>query len=155
MVDATEAAAQTARILEELAGLLRPLMRIAGEEAAGVNVTPTQRIALFEIANSGPLRLNDLAGRIGTSVPTASRTVEALDGLGLVRRVPDPRDRRALQIDLTSGGRAQVAERQRRVTTAFAPAVTALDEDEVSGLVTMLSRLRDAFSAEIDMRRSR
>ena len=39
-------------------------------------MTATQRIALLEIADAGPLRLNDLAARIGTSAPTASRTVD-------------------------------------------------------------------------------
>ena len=53
-------------------------------------MTATQRLALFELVDQGPLRLNDLAVRMGTSAPTASRAVDALDELGLVDRKPDP-----------------------------------------------------------------
>ena len=47
----------------------------------------------------GPLRLNDLADRMGTTAPTASRAVDALVELGLVERARRPGDRRAVQID--------------------------------------------------------
>ena len=57
------------------------------------------------------LRLNELAERIVTSPPTASRAVDALVSLGFVERVPDPRDRRAVQIRVTDYGRDGVAER--------------------------------------------
>ena len=47
-------------------------------------MTATQRIALVELGEEGPLRLSDLAKRMGTSTPTASRAVDALEALGLV-----------------------------------------------------------------------
>jgi DNA-binding MarR family transcriptional regulator len=61
------------RILEELSRLIRQLTRISGGPDEARAMTATQRLALFELVDSGPLRLNDLAQRMGTSAPTASR----------------------------------------------------------------------------------
>ena len=98
------AAADTTVILEQLGKLLRELTRMTAGADEGPAMTATQRIALIEIADAGPLRLNDLAARIGTSAPTASRTVDTLDDLGLVARETDPADRRAAADRADTGG---------------------------------------------------
>lgn len=116
-------------------------------------MTSTQRLALIELAEHGPLRLNDLAARIAVSAPTASRAVDALDELRLVERLPDPSDRRALSIDLTVAGRAQVAARRARVLERFGPATRVLSRDEQSQLVAFLARLRQALD-DLDERSS-
>jgi len=93
-----------------------------------------------------PLRLNDLAARIGSSAPTASRAVDALDELGLVTRTTDADDRRAVRIELTEAGRRLVDERKARAATAFEPAVTALPAADREQLLRLLARLTDALS---------
>ena len=110
-------------------------------------MTATQRISLIEIADAGPLRLNDLAARIGTSAPTASRAVDALDELGLVARTPDPDDRRAVRIELTPAGGELVDERKARASAAFEPAVAALSAADREQLLNLLARLTDALGA--------
>ena len=107
----------------------------------GPAMTATQRIALIEIADAGPLRLNDLAARIGTSAPTASRTVDILDDLGLVARETDPADRRAVRIELTPAGRRLVDERKARASAAFEPAVGALTGPDREQLLDLLARM--------------
>ncbi|HVV60001.1 MAG TPA: MarR family winged helix-turn-helix transcriptional regulator [Gaiellaceae bacterium] len=139
-----------APLLDELGGLIRHLTRLSnGPADEGVATTSTQRLALFELADDGPLRLNDLAQRVGVSAPTASRAVEALCELGLVERLPDPSDRRALRIDLTAAGRSQVAVRRQRVLDRFGPAAQALSGDEQSRLVGLLARLRSALDDDL------
>ncbi|HZT92103.1 MAG TPA: MarR family transcriptional regulator [Gaiellaceae bacterium] len=130
------------RILGELSRLIRHLTRVTGGPDEGPSMTSTQRLALFELAESGPLRLNDLAERMGTSPPTASRAVDALVELGLVERVTDPADRRAVRIDVTDAGRARFDDRQARVTDAVAPALAALTRAERQQLADLLARLR-------------
>ncbi len=135
------------RILDELSRLIRQLSRLSGGPDEGPPLTATQRLALFELVDQGPLRLNDLAARMGTSAPTASRAVDALDELGLVDRQPDPADRRALQLDLTPEGRKSVEERKARVLEAVRPAVAALRAAEREQLATLLARLADELEA--------
>jgi DNA-binding MarR family transcriptional regulator len=132
---------QGERILDELSRLIRQLSRISGGLDDGPAMTARQRLALFELVESGPLRLIDLAQRMGTSAPTASRAVDALAELGLVERDPDPTDRRAITIELTAEGRQSVEERKARVYAAFRPAAAALSPADREQLVELLARL--------------
>ncbi|HVU78462.1 MAG TPA: MarR family transcriptional regulator [Gaiellaceae bacterium] len=132
-------------ILEELGRLLRQLTRATGGAEDGPAMTATQRIALVELGTEGPLRLNDLARQMGTSAPTASRAVDALESLGLVTRTPEPGDRRALRIELTRAGKALRDDRIHRATIAFAPALEALRADERRALLDYLTRMADAM----------
>lgn len=132
---------RASRILEELGELIRHLSRISGGPEEGPAMTSTQRLALFEIGQAGPLRLNDLAQRMGISAPTASRAVDALESHDLVERLTDPDDRRALRIDLTRGGRARLERRKQCTLEAFAPAVSALTVREQEQLAELLTRL--------------
>ncbi len=134
------------RILEELSRLIRQLSRISGGPDDGPAMTATQRLALFDLVEGGPLRLNDLAQRMGTSAPTASRAVDALDELGLVERHTDPTDRRAITIELTDNGRRSVEERKARVYAAFRPAAAALSPADREQLAELLARLAAQLS---------
>jgi DNA-binding MarR family transcriptional regulator len=136
----------TAAILDQLGRLLRQLTRIVGGAEDGPALTATQRIALIEIADSGPLRLNDLAARMGTSAPTASRAVEFLDEHGLVARATDADDRRAVRIELTAPGHDLVEERKARASVAFEPAVAALPAADRKKLLELLARMTDAIA---------
>jgi DNA-binding MarR family transcriptional regulator len=128
-------------VLRELSLLIRHLTRLSGGPEDEPALTGTQRLALYELYLGGPMRLNDLAARMAISAPTASRAIEALVLLGLVDRLRDPDDRRALRLGLTDRGQARASERETRVATAFAPAVASLSASERRQLVELLSRL--------------
>jgi DNA-binding MarR family transcriptional regulator len=137
----------TTRILDQLGRLLRQLTRLAGGADEGLSMTASQRIALVELGQDGPLRLNDLAHRMGASAPTASRAVDALEALGLATRAPEPGDRRALSIELSPEGRALFDERIARAATAFRPAADTLTAAERRELLALLERMTDALRA--------
>jgi DNA-binding MarR family transcriptional regulator len=134
-------------ILRELGQLIRQLTRLVGGADDGPAMTATQRIALVELGDEGPLRLNDLARRMGTSTPTASRSVDALEALGLVTRAPESSDRRALSIDVSPQGRDLLDERLRRAALAFEPAAATLSAADRRELMTLLRRMTDALRA--------
>jgi DNA-binding MarR family transcriptional regulator len=136
----------TLRVLEELGRVVRHLTRISGGPDDEPAMTATQRLALFELAEEGPMRLNDLAARMGTSAPTASRAVDALAEAGLVERLTDPTDRRALHIEVSREGRARVERRRTRVGDAFRPAAAGLPEAERRRLADLLARLADELA---------
>ena len=133
------------QILEELGLLVRHVTLLSGSLDELPSLTVTQRLALAVIADDAPLRLADLAARLGVTPPTASRAVEALVELALVTRVPDPLDRRALRLELTPEGRRQLDERRARAAATFAPAARRLDPREREQLVSLLGRLRAAL----------
>jgi DNA-binding MarR family transcriptional regulator len=68
---------------------------------------PLERAAyglLGRIAGGGPARLSVLATDMSVDLSTVSRQVAALEAAGLVRRTPDPTDRRASLIEATETG---------------------------------------------------
>jgi DNA-binding MarR family transcriptional regulator len=108
-------------------------------------MTSTQRLALFETAIGGPVRLSELAERMGITAPTASRAVDGLVELGLLERLPDPEDRRAVRIDVTGPGRARIEERLALAAAALEPAAAALSAQDRARLAALLTRLAAAF----------
>ena len=142
----TEPAPDTAAILDQLGRLLRELTRLTGGADDGPAMTATQRIALIELSESDGVRLNDLAERMGTSAPTASRAVEVLDELGFVARATDPADRRAVRLELTPAGRQLVDHRKERAAVAFEPAVAALSASDRARVLALFRRMTDAIS---------
>lgn len=80
-------------------------------------VTLPQFRILVVIASSGPLRMGDIAKRVGATPSTLSRTIDRLEGGGWVRREHSPDSRREIFIHLTAHGEqvvAHVTERRRR-----------------------------------------
>ena len=61
------------------------------------DVTPAQARALRVVADDGPVRLSALAERLGIAPRSATEVVDHLETRGLVRREPDPDDRRAVR----------------------------------------------------------
>jgi DNA-binding MarR family transcriptional regulator len=135
----------TRQILEGLSAVTRLVARASGGPEEGPPMTSTQRLALFETAIGGPLRLSDLAQCMGITAPTASRAVDGLVELGLLERLPDPGDRRAVRIDVTRPGRKLIEERKARAAAALEPAVGALSAQDRARLAALLARLADAF----------
>lgn len=141
---------ETTAILDQLGRLLRQLTRLAGSaDEDGPSMTASQRIALVELGQDGPLRVNDLAHRMGASAATASRAVDALEALGFATRAPDPGDRRALNVELSEAGRTLFDERLARAARAFEPATASLTAAERHELLGLLERMTEALrSAE-------
>jgi DNA-binding MarR family transcriptional regulator len=97
--------------------------------ATGAQSNP-QALALHAVVMHGPLRMGALADALRVSVPTASRTVDALVEDGLVTRAADPSDARAVQVALTARGRRVHVSRQRRFAQALERLMQELSEGE-------------------------
>jgi DNA-binding MarR family transcriptional regulator len=68
------------------------------------------RMRVLFILRFGPRTLGDLAERMRVSPRNITGLVDGLEGDGLVERVPDPGDRRAVRAQLTAKGAVKVAE---------------------------------------------
>src|SRR3569623_1960654 len=83
----------------------RGLRRRYFQAMAPWDVTPGQFRALRAICASGPVRRSVLAETLGIAPRSATEVVDALQQRGLVERVPDPADRRAIGVVPTRAGR--------------------------------------------------
>jgi len=95
-------------------------------------------LALRSIVRDGPLRIGALADALRVSVPTASRTVDALVADRLAERRSDPDDARAVQVAATGRGRREYATRQRRFARALERFMGELSERERRELAAAL-----------------
>lgn len=109
-------------------------------------LTTPQALALRTIALDGPLRMTALAERLGVSVATASRTVDALASRELVKRETDPDDARAVNVLATARGRREQRARRERFVDALAELLEELSEAERRRLGEALETLTDLFA---------
>ncbi|MGL4339380.1 MAG: MarR family winged helix-turn-helix transcriptional regulator [Rhodoglobus sp.] len=79
--------------------------RQLGRQLAPHGLTVSQAEILTVLADFGPLSLRDLGSMIVCETGSPSRIVDALVQRDLVVRETDPRDRRALILELTAAGR--------------------------------------------------
>jgi DNA-binding MarR family transcriptional regulator len=117
------------------------------EGASTHELTTTEALALRVTATEGPLRMGALADRLGVTVATASRTVDALVAAGLVRRDADPLDARAVRVVATARGRREFRQRKERFTRALARLSDDLSEIEQRQLADALDTLGRLFVA--------
>ncbi|TDC32960.1 MarR family transcriptional regulator [Micromonospora sp. 15K316] len=141
--------AETLRAVEhELTALLRRGRAVSWEVAREVhqNLEPNAYGLLLWLRRYDSVRLTDLAGRLRIGKGTLSRQIRALEELGLVRRTPDPTDRRASQLSLTEEGqrrfdaaRAARMDHIRRVLDSW-PA------QDVAEFARLLDKFNNAWS---------
>lgn len=68
---------------------------------AGMGLTPGEARALVTAARAGPVRQTTLAERMHVEAMTLSSYLDKLEARGLIRREPDPGDRRAKLVHTT------------------------------------------------------
>ncbi len=92
-------------------------------------------------AEQNSTRMSDIALDLGVTARTITTMVDALEREGLLERVPDPHDRRAISLELTDLG----AERAPRFQTALdeisAAVVAPLSGSDQHALHDLLTRL--------------
>jgi DNA-binding MarR family transcriptional regulator len=130
------------RLLTELARRKDP------SEPSTHELTTSQAQAIRLIILDGPQRVGSLAKALGVTMATASRTVDALVGAGLVHREPDPQDARAVRVVLTARGRKEHQVRYRRFVRALERLSDELSEVERRQLADALETLGRLFVAE-------
>lgn len=103
------------------------LRRVAREDAASGLGGPALS-ALSVVVFGGPVSLGRLADAERVRPPTMTRTVQGLEAAGLVRREPDPSDRRVVNIAATKRGTEVLQAARSRRVGALAAALESLAE---------------------------
>lgn len=90
--------------------------------------------ALAILDEFGEMRVGDFAVRDRCSQPTATAMFKRLEGHGVVERVADPDDRRAVRIRLSDKGRSRLAELRDGVADGLRERMEALGESDKDAL---------------------
>jgi DNA-binding MarR family transcriptional regulator len=142
---ATHEATRLAEAVERLiAVILRQRSSIGGTEPRPFSTT--QVVALSAVADAGSLRLGALADLLGTTDATASRTVDFLEGQGLVRRERDAGDRRGVHVAITDEGRAEIEKRRTRLAAMVGELLRGLPAADQRRFVDLLGELNELLA---------
>jgi DNA-binding MarR family transcriptional regulator len=130
-------------------GIVRLSMELQRrKEASTHELTTTQALALRVAVTEGPQRISTIAGMLGVTVATASRTVDALVAANLVRREADSADARAVRVVATARGKREFRLRRERFARALARLSDDLSEIEQRQLADALETLGRLFGAD-------
>lgn len=125
--------------------IMRYLEAEASRELIGLEVTPAQMNALVVLYEPKNLPMGELAESLGLTESAATRLVDRLLRMNLVRRDRDEVDRRVVRVRLSTYGRQLadlVFQRRQEQFTRFAE---RLREDERGNLVEGLTALLTVF----------
>lgn len=107
-------------------------------DAAGLaqspSVPPAQLRVLAIVAQNQHTNMSRLADALEVVPSSASRLCDRLEATGLLRRVPDPRDRREVHLLLTSSARRlldQLRERRREALGDVLERMTPVDRADL------------------------
>ena len=97
--------------------------------------------ALKHLAQAGePLPLGQLAERIACVKSNVTQLVDRLEADALVRRIPDPSDRRSVRAEITAEGRLKYQAGLLAVQSAEAELVSDLELQDRAHLQDLLTR---------------
>jgi DNA-binding MarR family transcriptional regulator len=142
--------AESLRRLEaEVGVLIRRIKRVIGERAQGVHpdLQPASYLMLSWLADEGPVRASAMAEHFNIDKGAVSRQLTHLVDLGLITRVSDPDDGRAMLV-------AASDDAVRRLADVAAHRRKWLDErlgdwsaEELDGFVETLGRYNRALNS--------
>ncbi len=107
----------------------------------GPGISPEQWFVLARVAQTARVRQVDLAERVLADPPNISRLVDALVARGLVRRSPDPADRRSYLLSLTKEGLDVTEELLDKTISERRLVFDGFDEHELDALAAALDRI--------------
>ena len=133
-------------LLVDLTVAASRLTRLPG--SFGEDVMPRAMMrALSVLDERGPLRVSEFARIDGCSQPSATALTGRLIAAGLADRTTDPDDSRAVVVEPTPAGRAQLAASRRAIGTALSQRLPGFDLDRLAPLSDELNTLLEALKS--------
>jgi DNA-binding MarR family transcriptional regulator len=130
----TDVAAAVESTVESLLGVLE-----AARLAQSPAVPPTQLRVLSIVAGSSHTTMGRLAEALDVVPSSASRLCDRLEATGLLRRVPEPRDRREVRLALTPAARRLLDDLRDRRRAALAEVLDRMSPGGRQDLVRALA----------------
>ena len=119
-------------LLAELDAMLRPF---------GITFSRFEALVLLVHSANGSLPLSKIGERLQVHATSVTNVVDRLEGAGLVRREPNPRDGRGTLAAITAAGR-EVAAKATAELNAARFGLACVPEDDLAELFRILHTLR-------------
>ncbi len=123
--------ADTHSVADRMHSAALHLLRRLRQHDEAMGITAARASALSVAVFAGPVTLGRLAKAEQVSAPTITRLVVAMEEEGLLKREPDPKDRRVVWIRATAKGARLLTEGRKRRVEAFARELATLDQESL------------------------
>jgi DNA-binding MarR family transcriptional regulator len=119
----------------------KPSGKDAGIEDAGLFFNAGS--VFFRYA--GPITMGELSRDLEVPLSTATRTMDWLVNNGYAQRLPDPKDRRIVRVELTGKGKDTFQAISTFMLGKVEQAMSPLNTDERKTFLSLLNKVLDAF----------
>ncbi len=133
-------------MIERLAQALNQIYRKMDLFKEELQTSPKEQLFLLNIEEIGPCRLKDLAQRVSLPLSTVSWTADKMVAKGFIKRSPDPKDRRAVILDLARRGKAAIARHHEIFENIARLAGEQLPEAEFKRILSTVEKIEKLTS---------
>ena len=141
------------QVAQALGDLLRRSARSRVYGALTTGLGPALDEATYPVlsglARTGPATAARLAADVGLDRSVVSRHADRLEAAGLLRRDPDPADRRGTLLVLTGAGRRAVTEMRRRLAAQLDDYLGAWPAADAAAFARFLTRFTEDLTAPL------
>lgn len=111
----------------------------------GKGLTLPQMHTIEILGAHGPMRMKELAEKMGVTTGTLTMQVDRLESRGLARRVPHERDRRSWLVELTEKGLKSFEEHDTLHIRLTQEITESLTSEERAQLIAALEKMNGCF----------
>ena len=136
-------------LARELMASGRALQTARGHERRPKDIEMRGEMNALHMLHHNPAGMTPTALARACQVSTAriTKTIDQLEGRGLVARQPSPKDRRSVTVRLTDEGETEVERRFEKVNEYIAKVLRELGEEDARELVRLIGRLAQVMPA--------
>lgn len=112
----------------------------------GNDITPVQSHILFEVDRQHQPSIQQIAETLGTDITTFSRQVQSLIKMNLIKKTPDPTDRRVSTLSLTVEGKYVATTIDQQMNAYFDEIFSFMTEFEKDTVLRSIKLMNEAMA---------
>jgi DNA-binding MarR family transcriptional regulator len=138
--------------MEDVRGLFQMMTRRFGFlnknccTAGGCDISLVQSHILYEIDRQHKPSIQQVSEALGTDITTFSRQIQSLMKMNLVKKSPDPEDRRIQVLSLTAEGKYVATTIDHQMNEYLAEVFSHMNEFEKETVLRSIKLLNEAMS---------
>jgi DNA-binding MarR family transcriptional regulator len=133
-------------VADDMAQTIPVLYRwILRPDVSGISPYSPMISVLRVVKKQGPISMSSIAQALYYSKQNLTGIVDNLVRDGYVERLPDPSDRRVLNIALTAQGRTFMDERKKKIKSRLVEDLSHLSEEELESLLNAFEKVKLAL----------
>ena len=136
------------RLTEILPVMMREFLKRQVQELCQGKITMPQFLVMEYVHKHKEITMGDLASFMQVSMATTSGIVDRLVRDGYLKRLPDPKDRRVIQVRLSTKGDGLLSRILKRRKDMICQTFGRISEDDRAEYLRILTQIRDILTTE-------